>query len=137
MCRGVHTVKKYLVIHCSDTPNDRDVKTEEIHQWHLDRGWDGIGYNLVIERNGQWQAGRPDYWVGSHVKGHNSESIGICLVGRDEFTDLQMETLDSYIEYYTARYPCIEVVGHRDLDSNKTCPNFDVRHYLSTGEVKA
>jgi hypothetical protein len=24
--------------------------------------------------------------VGAHVAGHNSDSIGICLVGRDKFT---------------------------------------------------
>lgn len=127
---------KYLVIHCSDTPNDRDVKAAEIHEWHRERGWAGIGYNLVIERNGQWEPGRPDYWVGAHVSGHNDESIGICLIGRDEFTDMQLQTLRSYVSYYQAKYPGIQVCGHCDLDNKKPCPNFDVKHWMITGEVK-
>ena len=120
---------KYLVIHCSDTPNHWETTAEEIHQWHLERGWDGIGYHKVIKRNGDWQDGRPDYWVGSHVKGYNTGSIGICLIGRDEFTDIQFQTLESMVRLYKSKYPDIKVVGHRDLDSKKTCPNFDVKEW--------
>jgi hypothetical protein len=27
---------KYLVVHCSDSPNDMDIGAEEIHKWHLE-----------------------------------------------------------------------------------------------------
>lgn len=118
---------KYLVIHCSDTPNEREHTAEDIHRWHREKSWDGIGYHKVISRSGQWQEGRPDYWSGAHVKGHNHESIGICLIGRDEFTDMQFQTLQALVRMYKARYPGIQVVGHCDLDDKKTCPNFDVK----------
>ncbi|WP_027858396.1 N-acetylmuramoyl-L-alanine amidase [Marinobacterium jannaschii] len=118
---------QYLVVHCSDTPNDREVSAAEIHSWHKNNGWDGIGYHAVIRRDGKLEGGRPSYWPGAHVRGHNSKSLGVCLVGRDQFTEDQMLMLSQVLAAWERRYPNAEVVGHRDLDSRKTCPNFDVR----------
>jgi N-acetylmuramoyl-L-alanine amidase len=125
-------MKYYLIIHCSDTPDERDVSAEDIHKWHREKGWDGIGYNKVVRRNGEWQDGRPDYWNGSHTKGFNAHSIGICMIGRDEFTDMQFQTLESLVRMYKAKYPGIEVCGHNEFDKNKTCPNFDVKAWHDT-----
>ena len=41
-----------IIIHCSATPEGRDVKADEIKQWHKDRGWSDIGYHFVIELDG-------------------------------------------------------------------------------------
>ena len=120
---------KYIVVHCADTPNDREVTAEEIHGWHLANGWDGIGYHKVIGRSGLVENGRPEYWQGSHVRGHNHESLGVCLVGRDSFTDDQWDSLFELINLWKLQYPKAEVVGHCDLDSHKTCPNFDVKKW--------
>ncbi|MBU2713926.1 hypothetical protein [Zooshikella harenae] len=49
-----------LVVHCADTPNDRDVTAEDIHQWHIQRKWAGIGYHKVIRRDGSIENGRPE-----------------------------------------------------------------------------
>ena len=45
----------------------------DIHNLHLSFGWDGIGYHKIILRNGIIQNGRPEYWVGAHVYGKNTE----------------------------------------------------------------
>ncbi|MDY0164645.1 N-acetylmuramoyl-L-alanine amidase [Desulfobotulus sp.] len=116
---------RYLVVHCSDTPNDREVTAAEINSWHRKRGWDGIGYHAVIRRDGTVEAGRPPYWVGAHVQSFNGVSLGVCLVGRDHFTEAQMEALEGVLREWQALCPEAVVVGHRDLDSRKTCPNFD------------
>ena len=76
----------FLVVHCSDTPNDNHITARDIHQLHLGFGWDGLGYHQVILRNGTVEKGRPEFWLGAHVKGHNHESLGVCLIGRDDFT---------------------------------------------------
>lgn len=128
---------KYLVVHCADTPNDRVVTAEEIHGWHTGQGWDGIGYHAVIQRNGLIEMGRPEYWSGAHVKGHNHESLGVCLIGRDQFTHNQLESLKELLRDWKIKHPLAAVVGHRDLDDSKTCPNFDVPYFVATGEVKA
>lgn len=95
---------KYLVVHCSDTPNGRDDHAWDIHKWHLDRGWSGIGYNAVIAVNGDLELARPDYWQGAHVRdfdrdgeGDNSDSLGICLIGRDAFSAPQLRSLEGWL----------------------------------------
>jgi hypothetical protein len=124
---------KYLVIHCSDNPDDRDVDAAEIHRWHKERTppFDGIGYHHVIKRDGTIEAGRPHYWSGAHVAGFNHNSIGVCLVGRDRFEDQQVESLKQLLYFLKFKYQGAEIVGHYQLDDKKTCPNMDVPAWLN------
>ena len=117
----------YLVVHCSDTADDDALTGRDIHQMHLGFGWDGVGYHRIICRDGVIEYGRPDYWVGAHVRGFNDVSLGVCLIGRDSFTDAQMQALETVLRNWKSSYPLAEIVGHCDFDyTNKTCPNFDV-----------
>lgn len=119
----------YIVVHCSDSPHGRGDSAETIHRWHKEKGWSGIGYHYVIDEHGNVEAGRPHYWQGAHVRAHNSHSLGICLLGIDEFTDKQMDALAKLVEELSYEYPFAQVVGHRDLDPKKTCPNFNVKEW--------
>jgi hypothetical protein len=118
---------RYIVIHCSDSPQWRGDDAETIHRWHLEKGWDGIGYHYVITEIGDVQNGRPEYWTGSHVKGQNTGKLGICLIGDKTFTPKQMEALKALLNRLNKEYPEAIICGHRDLDPSRTCPNFDVR----------
>ena len=52
-----------IVIHCSDTPNGRPNTAADIHQWHLARGWSGVGYHYGICVDGKVGVGRwPMAW---------------------------------------------------------------------------
>jgi hypothetical protein len=121
-------VMKELIIHCSATPNGRYHNAEDIHRWHLENGWDGIGYHWVITTKGELQAGRPEYWKGSHAKGHNN-AIGVCMIGADEFSDKQWEILTNLVLKKKIEYPLLKVIGHNEI-SNKSCPGFDVQWWL-------
>ena len=126
---------KYLVVHCSDSTTG---DAEEIHHWHLKNGWDGIGYHKVITREGVIQNGRPEFWVGSHVRGNNFVSLGVCLIGKACFEDIQMHSLRDLLTRWKSKYPKAEIVGHRDLQytsQKKTCPNFDAEHWWLTGKM--
>ena len=124
---------RYLVVHCSDTPSEEEWDASSIHAMHLSFGWHGCGYHAVITRGGEVQKGRPEYWVGAHVKGHNKESLGVCLVGLDSFTDAQLEKLEELLKEWKAKYPKARICGHCDFDSTeKTCPNFDVGAWATT-----
>ena len=117
----------YLVVHCSDTADDTVLTGRDIHQMHLGFGWDGVGYHRIIGRDGVIEYGRPDYWIGAHVKGFNDVSLGVCLIGRHHFTDAQMQALETVLRDWKTAYPAAEIVGHCDFDyTDKTCPNFDV-----------
>lgn len=118
---------KHIVVHCSDSPHGRGHSAETIHRWHQERKWSGIGYHYVITEEGEVQNGRPHYWTGAHVKGHNTGSLGICLIGRDYFAPEQLDSLRELLKDLHDQYPEAVICGHRDLDPNKTCPNFDVR----------
>lgn len=121
---------KKIIIHCSATPNGRNDTAEDIHRWHLDRGWSGIGYHYVIEVTGKLVKGRPDYWVGSHVRGHNGDSIGICMIGTDKYNVDQWSLLDNLVRKLCVDHPGAEVIGHNEV-SEKTCPGFDVQKWLN------
>lgn len=126
---------KPVVVHCSDTPNGRPHNAADIHQWHREFGWAGIGYHYVILLDGTIEKGRPDFWEGSHCRGHN-EKIGICLIGRDKFTraqEIALSHLLSDLGFSDRSATVDKLYSHYDLDCRKTCPNFDVVAWWSTG----
>ena len=121
---------KLLVIHCSNTPDQKDIGASEIHQMHLNFGWDGIGYHKIIRRNGQIENGRPEFWIGAHVYGKNNQSLGVCLIGTDIFTDEQYLALSSVLIDWKKKFPTAEIKGHYEaINTKKTCPNFDVKKW--------
>ena len=127
---------QYLVVHCSDTPNEENLNATDIHQMHLGFGWNGIGYHKVILRNGEIQNGRPEYWVGAHVKGKNLNSLGVCLIGRDNFTKYQFNSLEEVLKLWKKTSPLAIIEGHCDTQStSKTCPNFDVKKWCDHRKI--
>ncbi len=118
---------KFLIVHCSDTEDDKILGAKDIHKMHLGFGWDGIGYHKVILRSGKIENGRPEYWIGAHVKGKNKISLGVCLIGRNNFTENQFLSLKTVLINWKLSYPLAKIVGHCNIgNTQKTCPNFDV-----------
>ena len=123
----LHKKISLLVVHCSDTANSQNISAVDIHKMHLGFGWDGIGYHKVIKRSGKIENGRPEYWVGAHVKGKNDISLGVCLIGKNKFTKKQYVSLERILKKWKVEHPNAKIVGHKDTgNTNKTCPNFDV-----------
>lgn len=127
-----------IIVHCAYTKPSMDIGGDWIRKVHLKKGWKDIGYHYVIRRDGRIDHGRKVQVIGSHCKGKNRHSIGICLVGgmseenqpEDNFTDAQMDRLRTIISDLKKRFPDIEKVsGHRDY-SKKPCPCFDVNTKL-------
>ena len=58
-----------IIIHCSATPEGRNIKMETIKSWHVKgRGWSDIGYHFVIELDGTLKVGRHMEKMGAGVK---------------------------------------------------------------------
>lgn len=122
---------KFIVVHCSDTNDNDNLKAIDIHKMHLDFGWNGIGYHKIILRSGLIENGRPEYWIGAHVKGKNDVSLGVCLIGRNIFTKNQFLSLERLLKKWKDSYPYAKILGHRDIiKTHKTCPNFNVYEWL-------
>lgn len=130
-----------VIVHCSATPEGRDVTVETIDKWHKGNGWKGIGYHWVIYRDGSIHAGRPESQIGAHCKGKNRNTIGICYIGgmdkankhpKDTRTQAQRKAMVQLLSELKMRYVTIEKIsGHRDY-ANKACPSFDAtREYAA------
>jgi len=125
-----------VVIHCSDSDNPKHDDIRIIDQWHKERGWEspsGIhcGYHWFINKSGIIQQGRPESEIGSHVKGHNQDSIGVCLSGRYHFYKGQVLALKRLFSDIRLRYGDVQILGHKDLDPKKTCPNISMDYVRS------
>ena len=124
-----------IIIHCTATPEGRDVTVDEIDRWHKARGYDGCGYHYVVYRDGCMMPGRPLERQGAHCLGHNGRSIGVCYVGgiaadgrtpMDTRTSAQRIALQALILLLRLRFPRCSVHGHREFAA-KACPCFDVK----------
>ncbi|MEU5908956.1 N-acetylmuramoyl-L-alanine amidase [Micromonospora sp. NPDC047527] len=49
------------------------------------KGWSDIGYNFLINSvTGLLYEGRGWTTLGAHCAGHNTENIGVCIIGKDQ-----------------------------------------------------
>ena len=97
---------------------------EDIHGWHICRGYSGIGYHYFINKKGEIYKGRPDNVIGAHAKGYNSTSIGICFEGRynkEIMPQAQLQAGKELVEYLKQKYNITKVKRHKDLMATD-CP---------------
>lgn len=121
---------KFIIVHCSDT--SKKFKSIDIHKLHLDFGWEGVGYHKIIESDGKVVDGRPEYWKGAHARGFNDKSLGVCLIGKNKFSSNQFKSLKTLLFEWKKKYKYIKIIGHYEIsDTNKTCPNFDVKKWCN------
>jgi len=138
-----------IVVHCSDSSWG---SAAEIRKWHLENGWRDIGYHFVIlngrvkhdfcidSMDGSVEVGRgmngDDYLtkleIGAHALGYNSNSIGICMIGRNDFSAAQFGSLIKLLVELKDHYgiETENIFGHCETLSGKlhgkTCPNFNI-----------
>lgn len=155
-------IPKRITVHCSGSRKGRSMTMNELRSFHTSpkphgRGWSDIGYHFVIDLFGNVHTGRPITRQGAGVKGHNKDTVHICLIGgldrngKPAFTysDRQMEALFKHILHLDDTYPSLDLAntrGHRDYSPDrdgdgkigpheyiKQCPCFDVREWLAAG----
>lgn len=124
---------RWLVAHCTGWPLEKCSSASFVHHHHIYvNKWAGIGYNKFIQPDGTVEEGRPWYWRGAHVRGHNHEALGAVLAGRGpkDFTDEQYQSLWETFQQWREMFPRAKVVGHCDLDDTKEyCPGFNVKSW--------
>ncbi len=143
---------KYLVIHCTATPEGREVSSADIRHWHTDpvgkggRGWKQVGYTDLIHLDGSVERmvgnnedANVDPWeITNGAKGYNSVSRHIVYAGgtardgktsKDTRTAEQKKALERYVKDFHRRFPSVRIIGHNEV-SSKACPCFDVQAWL-------
>ena len=135
-CRRSARKINLLVLHCSDTRPEQDFTIEKLMRSHRAKGYGNYpGYHLYVRRDGTLFYCRPIAERGCHVKGYNTNSIGICYEGghscspeykyEDNRTAEQMVVLDEIFTLLHEVYPEARIVGHCELNPCKACPCLD------------
>lgn len=120
---------KSAVIHCSDFNGQHTA--HDIKQWHLKRGFTTIGYHFVIGYDGVVEEGRELSKIGAHAFGFNSDSIGICLLGKGPFFKLQLDSLKNLLIDLRKNHPTLATIHmHAEFSYEKNCPNMPMDQWL-------
>ncbi len=125
-------VEKIVIHHAEIESGNRDY-----YGWFHKgiRGWSDVGYHFIIGNgvdslsiDGDIEIGRAINIQGAHVKSHNHNTIGICLVGNMDNhkpTEKQMESLLNLLNRLIKEFSLSknDICGHRDFDGvTKSCP---------------
>lgn len=121
-----------IIVHCTDTPEGREVTVSDVDRWHREKGWAGCGYHYLVRLDGTVERGRAISRPGAHCKNHNAHSIGVCYAGgrdtngdaADTRTKEQKAALLKLVTNLIFKYRA-NVHGHNDY-ARKDCPCFDV-----------
>ncbi len=110
-----------LVLHHAEASK---CTVQDIHSWHLNNGWAGIGYHYFVRKDGSIYKGRPDNVIGSHCQGSNTGSLGICFEGnymKETMPTAQYNAGIDLIKYLRGEYGNLTIYGHKDLLATE-CP---------------
>ena len=110
-----------IILHHAES---KSCTADDIHRWHLANGWCGIGYHFFVRKDGSIYRGRPEGVVGSHAKGSNSDSIGICFEGSymtETMNQTQINAGRELVAYLKNKYGISKVQKHMDVCA-PNCP---------------
>lgn len=132
---------KYLVIHCTATPEGRDVSAADIRRMHTSpkprgRGWRQVGYTDLFRPDGTRERlvknnedAYVDGWeITNGAAGFNSVSRHIVYAGgvakdgktpKDTRTPAQRSAMAEYVQDFHRRHPDVKIIGHRDLSPDR------------------
>lgn len=141
----------YLILHCTATPEGRNVTPTDIIHWHTmpvkagGRGWKQVGYSDLFMLDGTRhkfvQNNEDDFvdpWeITNGVAGINSISRSVVYAGgtdrygkpKDTRTPEQLQAMTEFVLDQVKRHPHILVAGHNQF-ALKACPSFYVPGWL-------
>lgn len=142
----------YLVIHCTATPEGREVTSADIRRMHTapvsegGRGWKQVGYTDIIHLDGTVERivdnnedANVDPWeITNGATGYNSVSRHVVYAGgmtkdmkapKDTRTPAQRKAMEEYVRDFHRRFPTVKIIGHNEVAA-KACPSFDVQAWL-------
>ncbi|MET2985377.1 N-acetylmuramoyl-L-alanine amidase [Aureibaculum conchae] len=144
---------KFLIVHHtagSNTSSDWAAVVRSIWNYHVNtNGWSDIGYNFLLDKDGNVYEGRADDTQGAHFSGVNSGTSGISLMGTYNTitpTTVMIDSLKSLLAwkacvknidptatvYHASSGLNLKTIsGHRDGPNATDCPGHKVYDMLS------
>jgi N-acetylmuramoyl-L-alanine amidase len=105
---------------------------DQVHSWHVGRGWSGMAYNAHISKKGVITRGRPIGMLTGHALGC-SHKLGIVFEGnfeKEKMSDAQVEAGRWLVKRWRKLYKLSrsKVKRHGDEAGNATaCPGKNFR----------
>lgn len=116
------SVTRRIILHHAEATS---CSAADIHRWHKeDRGWAGAGYHFLVRKDGKVYRLRPEWAVGAHASGSNSDSLGICFEGAyntEYMGQAQINAGRELVAYLKDKYGISLVQRHKDVGSTD-CP---------------
>lgn len=126
-----------VVVGCSNTFKDQDVRSSNVPGWHF-----------LITRTGELQEVTNINQPGAFNQNYNNRSVGIIFAGglnttvkeaggqdkrnfasAQSITREQFNTFDRFMNMFYSVFPYGQAVGNQDIDRNSPFPVFDVASY--------
>lgn len=127
-----------VVVGCSNTFKDQDVRASNVPGWHF-----------LITRAGELQEVMSVNNTGNYAANYNTNTVGVVFAGglnitlkeaagqdkknyasADSITREQYNAFDKFMQMFYVVFPYGQVVGLRDIpNTNSPFPGFDVRAY--------
>lgn len=121
--------RTHFKVHHSAGPQNQTVRA--IQDYHMDSdqlapgGANDIGYNFLIDSDGNIFEGRSWLGVGAHAAPHNTSAIGVCVIGSYGSSTPSNAALESlqwlYAEANRRAGKTLSVSTHRDVNPTE-CP---------------
>lgn len=153
-------LRRYVMIHCTATPEGRALTGSDVREMHMrprpqgGRGWSRPGYAYVVRLDGAVDQLVPDDGdqyvepreVTNGAAGYNGVTRHVAYVGGmsrdmkralDTRTPAQRHSLAVLVKAWIKQDPDLLVLGHNQVAA-KACPSFDVPAWLrSIGVAEA
>lgn len=145
---------KFLIVHHTagaNSSSDWAAVVRSIWDYHVNtNGWSDIGYNFLLDKNGNVYEGRADDTQGAHFSGANSGTSGISLMGNYnsvEPTTVMIDSLNNLLAWKSCKknidptatafhassgLNLKTISGHRDGPKATDCPGHLAYNKLPT-----
>lgn len=134
------TSRTGFCVHHSGARADQSV--QEIQNFHMrpvsqgGRGWRDVGYNFLIRSDGRIYEGRGWTREGAHVSGHNTATIGVCVIGNYETSAVPAAVTSAlawlYAEAQRRKGASLALTTHGRLAAT-TCPGKHLSAVVAAG----
>lgn len=134
-CGSTHS-PRFLTVHHTATPNNDTItpaaRMRQMQAYHIDNnGWCDFGYHYTVGIDGKVYEGRDPDRTGAHVGNHNTNNVGISVVGTFvNFSprESQLNALTDISRWVVNRYGIPKsrsnILGHKEWSghTSNSCP---------------